>query len=153
MLALVDHLTPAGAARSERHVAAALGAFVHLAELWRLTDEERCALLGGIGRSTLHEWRRQPRRTVGEDVMTRLSLVLGIHAALVRLFPEAPPGEAARRVRRPLATPVTCGRSILEHLLAQGIPGMVELRAYLESESGGGGLLAGPGLGTLAPTG
>jgi hypothetical protein len=126
------------AAADEALVESALAAFFNLAEAWRLSEEERCRLLGGIAKSTLYAWQRTPRRVLGTDTLTRISLLLGIHVALVRLFPNAPAGRMAERVRQPLQLPLTLGRSILDHLLRGGIPAMADARRFFEAEAGGG---------------
>lgn len=125
-------------------VETAIGAFFNLAGSWRLSEDERCRLLGGIAKSTLYTWHGAPHRTLNADTLTRISLLLGIHVALVRLFPNAPEGRMAERIRQPLQLPLTMGRSILDHLLRGGIPAMADARRFFEAEAGGG---AGIGLG------
>jgi hypothetical protein len=135
---MVELPTLEGAAADTALVETAIRAFFNLADAWRLTEEERCRLLGGIAKSTLYAWQRAPRRVVAVDTLTRISLLLGVHVALVRLFPNAPDGRMADRVREPLPFPLTGGRSMLEHVLRGGIPAMADTRRFLEAESGGG---------------
>jgi hypothetical protein len=50
---------------------------------WSLDDDQMRGLLGGIGLSTLHAWRRSPDRCVLDyDTITRISLLVGIYKAL-----------------------------------------------------------------------
>ena len=139
-----DLPTLESAAADPTMVETALRAFFNLADAWRLAEDERRRLLGGIAKSTLYAWQRVPRRVVTTDALTRMSLLLGIHVALVRLFPNAPEGRMAERVREPLPLALTAGRSLLEHLVHGGIPAMADARRFLEAEAGGG---SGIGLG------
>lgn len=117
-------------------VRAALAAFCNLARVWRLSEREQCRLLGGIAPSTLYAWRGSGARSLAPDVLERVSYVLGIHAALHRLFAGAP-DRMAERVRHPLPWAVTNGGSILERMLAGGIVALHEVRVFLEAEAGG----------------
>lgn len=149
MVTALDLPTLEDAAADPMLVETAIRAFLNLADAWRLTEDERCRLLGGIAKSTLYAWQRLPRRTVTTDTLTRISLLLGVHVALVRLFPSAPEGRMADRVRAPLPLTLTGGRSLLEHLVRGGIPAMADARRVLEAEAGGG---QGIGLGELEST-
>ena len=69
----------------------ALRTFLAIADLWRLTEEQRLLVLGYPSRSTYHNWCKQAREhgafTLDVDVLARISAVLGIHQALGILFP------------------------------------------------------------------
>src|SRR3546814_20290145 len=82
---------------NRRHLSApALRTFLAIADLWRLTEEQRRLVLGYPSRSTYHNWCRQARAhgpfTLDVDVLTRISAVIGIHQALGVLFPDAHAG-------------------------------------------------------------
>lgn len=70
--------------------APALRTFLAIADLWRLTEEQRLLILGYPSRSTYHTWCKQAREhgafTLDVDVLTRISAVLGIHQDLGILF-------------------------------------------------------------------
>src|ERR1700735_4653537 len=70
----------------KRLSAPALRTFLAIADLWRLSEEERRLMLGYPSRSTFHNWARIAREhgelTLDVDVLMRLSAVLGIHQAL-----------------------------------------------------------------------
>ena len=60
--------------------------FLAIADLWRLSEEERRLVLGYPSRSTYHNWAKLAREggefTLDVDTLTRISAVLGIHQAL-----------------------------------------------------------------------
>lgn len=152
MTTMLDLPTLEEAATDETLVETAIRAFFNLADAWRLSEDERRRLLGGIAKSTLYAWQRSPRRVVTTDTLTRISLMLGIHVALVRLFPNAPAGRMAERVREPLPLGLTAGGALLRHLLHGGIPAMADARRFLEAEAGGGQGVGLAGLqGTVIP--
>ena len=124
------------AAESEATVKAALRAFFNLAALWQLSEREQLLLLGSPSASTLYAWKAHGTRRLAPDVLRRISYLLGIHAALRRLFAGAP-ARAAEWMRRPNAGPLTEGRTPLEYVLTGGPIALHTLRAFLEAEAGG----------------
>src|ERR1700676_3309903 len=78
-------------ANRRRLSAPALRTFLAIADLWGLTEEQRLLALGYPSRSTYHNWCKQAREhgafTLDVDVLTRISVVFGIHQALGILFP------------------------------------------------------------------
>src|SRR6202023_4292608 len=79
-------------ANRRRLSAPALRTFLAIADLWGLTEEQRLLILGYPSRSTYHNWCKQAREhgafTLDVDVLTRISVVFGIHQALGILFTE-----------------------------------------------------------------
>src|ERR1700743_1201894 len=73
-------------ANRRRLSAPALRTFLAIADLWGLTEAERLLVLGYPSRSTYHNWCKQAREhgafTLDVDVLTRISVVFGIHQAL-----------------------------------------------------------------------
>ena len=54
---------------------------------WTLTEAQSLGLLGGIASSTYQSWRIAPGgRELGQDTLTRISLVIGIFKALHGYF-------------------------------------------------------------------
>src|SRR5689334_7908251 len=80
----------------KRLSAPALRTFLAIADLWRLSEEQRLLVLGFPSRSTYHNWCKQAREhgtiTLDVDVLVRISAVLGIHQALGILFADEPLG-------------------------------------------------------------
>lgn len=67
-----------------------LRAFLAIADLWGLTEEQRRLVLGYPARSTYHSWVKKARDrrdiTLSVDVLMRISAVLGIYKGLRTLF-------------------------------------------------------------------
>lgn len=144
-LAAVQHISAAGFALpdkpadlSDRKVqvrlsAAARKAFLKLLKHWELKDEEGRQLLGGISSGTFYEIKRGAAKTLNQDQLTRISLLLGIFKSLAILFP-APLARAwpTRQNDNPLfdgATPVSC-------MVTGGIPAMIAVRQLLDARRG-----------------
>ena len=112
----------------------AVTALPRLQSRWNLTVDQMCGLLGAVPASTWHAWRKNPPADLGEDRLTRVSLLLGIYTALHVLHP----GELADEwVRRPNTNLAFDGRTPLQAMLAGGIPVMIEVRALLDGRRGG----------------
>lgn len=67
-----------------------LRTFLTIADLWRLTEEQRRLILGYPARSTCQGWIKKVRKyqdiTLSVDVLIRISAILGIYAGLKILF-------------------------------------------------------------------
>src|SRR3954451_6739079 len=78
-------------ANRRRLSAPGMRTFLALADLWRLTEQDRLRVLGYPARSTYHKWAKQAREhddfTLDADVLTRISAILGIYGALRILQP------------------------------------------------------------------
>ena len=86
--------------------------FLAIADLWKLTEEERRLVLGLPARSTYHHWAETARERGGlnldVDVLLRLSAVLGIREALQVLHDDG--REGAAWLRRPHGATAFCGK-------------------------------------------
>ena len=103
----------------------ALRTFLAIADLWGLTEEQRLLVLGYPSRSTYHNWCKQTREhgsiALDVDVLTRISLVFGIHQALGILFPTERLGvECAAELRIIQLSSAADRRSILVTSGSQG---------------------------------
>ena len=113
---------------------AAVEALPRLQSRWNLTVDQMCGLLGALPASTWHAWRKNPPADLGEDRLTRISLLLGIYTALHVLHP----GELADEwVRLPNSNSVFHGRTPLDTMTRGGIPAMLAVRALLDGRRGG----------------
>ena len=87
---VIDNTSARGPDSRRRLSAPGMRAFLAIADLWRLTEEERRLVLGYPSRSTYHNWAKLAREggafTLDVDALTRISAVFGIHAALGVLF-------------------------------------------------------------------
>lgn len=124
------------AAADERMVGVAVRAFFGLADQWRLTEGEQMSLLGDISRGTLYVWKKDPPRRLGIEQLRTLSLLLGVHALLVALFPNAPATYMATRVRRPGPFWFMGERSLVDYALEGGNIALHRLREALVAETG-----------------
>lgn len=110
----------------------AVEAFGRIAAFWRLERAESLALLGGL---EAEDWRRYREGAVlSQDLITRISLVVGIFKGLRMLF--ALP-LADEWPKRPHAAPPFHGRTPLEVILAGGIPLLIEVRRHIDTVRAG----------------
>jgi len=109
--------------------------FFAIADEWQLTQEQRCRL-AGVGRTTLHNWRRKV--DAGEplplpaDTLERLSYISGIYKALQILLPTRQ--QWAEWVRRPNRD--FGGHSALDRMLGGQVVDLADVRRYLDAHRG-----------------
>ena len=111
-----------------------LRAFFNIAEKWKLTTAEARCLLGAPGRATFARWKRDRLGPVPDDVLERISYILGIYKALHLLFADR--AQADGWVRRPNAALMFGGRSALDRMLAGQVADLYVVRQYLEGQRG-----------------
>lgn len=125
----------ADAATRERLTPAGVDGMVRLSEIWRLTSAETCALLGDVSERT---WFRMKKGdwsgSLSQDVLTRISAVVGLFKALRLLFSEPLCDEW---VRLPNNGPLYRGRRPLDVMIEGGIPAMLEVRRHIDALRGG----------------
>ncbi|RPJ81203.1 MAG: DUF2384 domain-containing protein, partial [Acidobacteria bacterium] len=66
----------------ERLSRSAVAAFFKLAEAWYLRDESARQLLGGVSNGFFYQLKRGSKKSLDQDKLTRISLLLGIFKAL-----------------------------------------------------------------------
>jgi hypothetical protein len=119
----------------ERLTPAAIDGLVRLAEIWRLTSSEVCALLGDVSERT---WFRMKKRewpgVLSQDALTRVSALIGIFKGLRLLFSEPLSDEW---VRLPNKGPLYAGRRPIDAMIEGGIPKMLEVRRHIDALRGG----------------
>ncbi|MGN7932844.1 MbcA/ParS/Xre antitoxin family protein [Sphingopyxis sp. 22461] len=116
-----------------------LRAFLAIADLWGLTEEQRRLVLGYPARSTYHSWVKKARErrdiTLSVDVLMRTSAVLGIYKGLRILFADDDKG--VEWLRRPHKARVFGGASPIE-LIASGTQhALLTVRRFLDAACGG----------------
>jgi hypothetical protein len=112
----------------------AMRTFFNLADRWQLSVEERRALLGWPSESTYHNYRNGNVATLSYDVLTRISLLIGMFKALHILYPDF----ADRWMRLPNSNPVFGGRPPIEWLTTDGgMDGLYRVRRLLDARRGG----------------
>jgi Protein of unknown function (DUF2384) len=126
-------------ANREKLSAPGLRAFLGIAGLWGLTEQERLLVLGLPARSTYHAWVRAAkgggRITLPVDTLLRISAVLGIHKALRILF--ATDAEAVAWLRGPHAALPFAGQAPLALVIGGTQDGLMAVRRFLDAARGG----------------
>lgn len=126
-------------ATRRRLSAPAFRTFLAIADLWRLSEEERRLILGYPSRSTYHGWARQAREhgdfTLDVDTLTRISAVLGIHQALGILH--ASEAEAVAWLRGPHMGMVFGGQPPMRLVTSGSQDGLLTVRRFLDAARGG----------------
>jgi hypothetical protein len=118
----------------QRMSPAAVRLFLRLCDLWRLSVDQRRALLGDISRPTYHNWQRGKVATLTRDQLERISLVLGIHKGLKLLF--ADDASAMRWFTSPNRDLPFGGQSPLERALRGSIDDLYAVRRYIDAWRG-----------------
>jgi hypothetical protein len=123
------------AATRERLSPAGLKAFLRIAQKWGVKDQAARQLLGGISSGSFYALKKSSsRRALDQDVLTRISLLIGIFKALNILYSER---LADAWMTLPNSNPMFRGAAPLEYILRLGQPGMMEVRQMLDARRGG----------------
>ena len=122
----------------------AIRAFFRLASHWKLRDEDARGLIGGISNGSFYQLKRSasksseakalPAKTLDQDKLTRISLLLGIFKALNILYGTK---LADAWVQLPNSNPVFGGQTPLAYMLKGGMPSMLRVRQLLDARRGG----------------
>jgi len=113
----------------------ALRTFFNIAAAWNLTVAEQRALLGWPPSSTFHKYKAGDYGTLSLDMLTRVSLVIGIYSGLQVLYPE--PSFADAWVRMPNSHPLFGGQPALALMIDGGIDGLFKVRRLIDARRGG----------------
>jgi hypothetical protein len=117
----------------------AIRAFFRLASHWKLRDEDARGLIGGISNGYFYQLKRSAAKTadaktLDQDKLTRISLLVGIFKALNILYGTK---LADAWVQLPNANPVFGGQTPLACMLKGGMPSMLRVRQLLDARRGG----------------
>jgi hypothetical protein len=112
----------------------AIVGFFRLTDLWKLRDEDARGLLGGISNGSYYSLKRRPSKTLDQDKLTRISLLLGIFKALNILYSKK---LADAWVQLPNANPMFGGESPLFLMIKGGVPAMLRVRQLVDARRGG----------------
>jgi len=114
---------------------AAVKGFLNIVEKWGLRDPDARQLLGGISSGSYYSWKKDPRgRVLDFDILTRISLLVGIFKALNILYSQK---LADAWITLPNSNPMFRGLSPLAYMIQRGQPGMLHVRQLLDSRRGG----------------
>ena len=112
---------------------AAIEGFFSILAKWRVPIETGRELLGSDrSRANLYDLKRR-HRSLSQDELTRVSYLVGIYKALHILLPEP---LADEWMVRPNDNALFGGRTPLEFIRQQGIPGFREVRNLLDAARG-----------------
>jgi hypothetical protein len=113
----------------------AIRGFVAIAAKWDLTEAQAQGLLGGVPSSTFQAWKEHPDgETLEQDTLVRISLVIGIYTAL-HIYLGKP--WADRWITLQNRGLMFAGRTPIEHMLREGLPGMFDVRRMLDAHCAG----------------
>lgn len=126
---LSDAATRARLSRMAHH------AFLRIMEKWEIKDPDARRLLGGISSGSYYGWKKSAgHRTLDQDTLTRISLLVGIFKALNILYSQR---LADAWIALPNRNPMFQGMSPLDYMIQRGQPGMVSVRQLLDARRGG----------------
>lgn len=100
-----------------------------------MKDPDARQLLGGLSSGSYYGLKKEPkRRTLDQDALTRISLLVGIFKALNILYS---PALADAWISLPNRNAMFRGVSPLAYMIQRGQPGMVHVRQLLDARRGG----------------
>jgi hypothetical protein len=114
--------------------APAMRTFLNVCETWNLRVNQQRGLLGWPAPSTYHKYKAGQTGTLSFDMLSRISLVLGIYKALHILYPEAQ--LADQWVNLHNTNPMMGGKPPLELMIEGGIDGLHQVRRLLDARRG-----------------
>jgi hypothetical protein len=112
----------------------AVKAFLKIASLWELRDEDARQLLGGMSNGAYYELKKKRSRILDQDRLTRISLLTGIFKALNILYSKR---LADRWIQLPNTNPMFVGETPLAYVIRGGVPAMLRVRQLLDARRGG----------------
>ena len=118
----------------ERLSRSAIPAFFRLAQVWQLRDEAARQLLGGVSNGVFYELKRGQKKTLDQDKLTRISLLVGVFRALNILYSRK---LADTWVNLPNTSTMFGGEAPLNYMIKGGVPALVRVRQLLDARRGG----------------
>jgi len=116
---------------------AALKALFHIAEHWKVRDQDVRELLGGISSGSYYALKQNPRaaaRPLDQDRLLRISYLIGIFKSLNILYSQR---LADQWMQLPNSNPIFDGRTPLDYILRGGTQAMGIVRRLLDARRGG----------------
>ena len=107
---------------------------MRVAKHWDIRDDDTRALLGGISSGSFYALKSQVPKTLDEDELTRISLLVGIYKALNILYSHK---LADAWMGLPNSNPMFAGDSPLHYVKRGGIPALMRVRQLLDARRGG----------------
>ena len=113
---------------------AAIKGLLRIAKHWKLRDDDTRALLGGMSSGSFYALKSRGAKTLDEDQLTRVSLLIGTFKALNILYSQK---LADAWMTLPNSNPMFAGDSPLNYIKKGGIPGSLRVRQLLDARRGG----------------
>lgn len=113
---------------------AAIKGLLRIATHWNLKDEDARSLLGGISNGSFYALKSGTPKTLDQDQLTRISLLVGIYKALNILYSRK---LADAWMDLPNTNPMFGGYSPLNYVKSGGIPALMRVRQLLDARRGG----------------
>src|SRR5581483_3730909 len=113
---------------------AAIKGLMRIAAHWRIRDEEARLLLGGMSNGSFYSLKSRSGKSLDEDQLTRVSLLIGIYKALNILYSQK---LADAWMPLPNTNPMFGGDSPHNYVKKGGIPALLRVRQLLDARRGG----------------
>jgi Protein of unknown function (DUF2384) len=113
---------------------AAIRGLLRIAKRWKLRDEDTRALLGGMSSGSFYNLKSGATRSLDEDQLTRISLLVGIFKAVNILYSRK---LADAWIGLPNSNPMFAGEPPLNYMRKGGIPAFIRVRQLLDARRGG----------------
>ncbi len=118
----------------ERLSRSVIPAYFKLAQAWQLRDEAARQLLGGVSNGVFYQLKQGQKKTLDQDKLTRISLLVGIFRALNVLYSSK---LADSWVNLPNSNPMFEGEAPVRYMIQGGVPALVRVRQLLDARRGG----------------
>jgi len=112
----------------------AITGVLRIASHWKLRDEDTRMLLGGMSNGSFYSLKHHAAKTLDEDQLTRISLLIGIYKGLNILYSRK---LADAWITLPNTNPMFGGDSPLNYMKQGGIPAFLRVRQLLDARRGG----------------
>jgi hypothetical protein len=112
----------------------AVSAFFKIVEAWGVRDEAARQLLGGVSNGVYYQLKSGHKKTLDQDKLTRISLLIGVFKALNVLYSQK---LADAWITLPNSNPMFAGEAPLTYMIRGGVPAMVRVRQLLDARRGG----------------
>ena len=113
---------------------AAMRTFLNIVAAWKLTVEAQRGLLGWPSPSTYFKYKAGQVGPLSHDVLTRISLILGIYKGLHILYPDAALADCW--VNLPNSNPLFGGKPALTLMTDGGMDGLYQVRRLIDGRRG-----------------
>lgn len=113
----------------------AMRTFFDIAGKWGLDNREQIALLGSPAQSTFYKYKAGDVGTLSFDLLTRISLILGIYKVLHILFPDN--AVADRWFKLPNSNPMFGGLTPAAYVAQGDMDSLYRVRRLLDARRGG----------------